>query len=54
MPTHKIVIGDARVGTMRVGDNFRWSNTDAFVRLLTQGFPIKVHRQGNDILLSHR
>lgn len=50
----KIVIGDASVGAMRVGGNFRWSNTDAFVRLLAQGFPIKVRQQGNDIVLSQR
>ncbi len=52
--THKIVIGDASVGAMRVGGNFRWSNTDAFVRLLAQGFPIKTRRQGGDIVLTRR
>ena len=51
---NKIVINDARVGAMRVGGNFRWANTDAFVRLLAQGFPIEAHRQGNDIVLSRR
>lgn len=50
----KIVIGDASVGAMRVGGNFRWSNTDAFVRLLAQGFPIKVRQQGDEIVLTRR
>lgn len=52
--TRKIVIGDAGVGVLRVGGNFRWSNTDAFVRLLTRGFPIKAARQGGTIVLSRR
>ncbi|HEY8328094.1 MAG TPA: FecR domain-containing protein [Rhodanobacter sp.] len=50
----KIVIGDASVGAMRVGGNFRWSNTDAFVRLLAQGFPIKARQQGDSIVLTRR
>ena len=52
--TRKIVIGDASVGAMRVGGNFRWANTDAFVRLLAQGFPIKAQQRGNTIVLSRR
>lgn len=50
----KIVIADARVGAMRVGGNFRWANTDAFVRLLTRGFPVKATTSGNTIVLSPR
>ena len=50
----KIVIGDASVGTMRVGGNFRWANTGAFVRLLAQGFPIKVRQRGDEIVLTRR
>ena len=50
----KIVIADARVGAMRVGGHFRWSNVDAFVRLLTRGFPIKAHAHGDTIVLSQR
>lgn len=52
--TRKIVIGDAQIGAMRVGGNFRWSNTDAFVRLLVQGFPIKANRRGDTIVLTRR
>ena len=50
----KIVVGDAAVGAMRVGGNFRWSNTDAFVRLLVQGFPIKASHQHDAIVLHRR
>jgi transmembrane sensor len=52
--TRKIVIGDTSVGNMRVGGNFRWSNTDAFVRLLAQGFPIRAQQQGDNIVLRRR
>ena len=50
----KIVIGDSAVGAMRIGGNFRWSNTDAFVRLLQQGFPVRAERRGDNIVLHHR
>ena len=36
--------GDGRrqaVAALRVGGNFRWSNAEAFVRLLEQGFPVR-------------
>ncbi len=52
--TRKLVIGDADVAAMRVGGNFRWSNTDAFVRLLVQAFPVKARQQGDDIVLTRR
>jgi transmembrane sensor len=50
----KIVIGDPGIGVMRVGGNFRWSNVDAFVRLLAQGFPVQARRQGDTIVLTRR
>ncbi len=50
----KIVIGDDDAGKLRIGGNFRWSNTNAFVRLLEQGFPIHAERHGNSIVLHHR
>ncbi|MHB1058204.1 MAG: FecR family protein [Rhodanobacter sp.] len=51
--TRKIVIGDASIGSMRVGGNFRWANADAFVRLLELGFPIRaVHGDGSIVLKS--
>jgi transmembrane sensor len=49
--TRKIVMGDARVAAMRVGGNFRWSNTDVFVRLLEQGFPVRAERRDDAIVL---
>ncbi len=49
--TRQIVIDDPVVADMRVGGNFRWSNTDAFVRLLEQGFPVKAERRGETIVL---
>ncbi|GGD49245.1 FecR family protein [Pseudoxanthomonas indica] len=47
----KIVMGDAAVGALRVGGNFRWSNTDVFVRLLEQGFPVRVEREEDRVVL---
>lgn len=51
---HKILIGDAETAKLRIGGNFRWSNTDAFVRLLEQGFPIRTEQRGDSIVLYHR
>ena len=47
----RIVIGDPDVAAMRVGGNFRWSNTEVFVRLLEQGFPIRAERRDDAIVL---
>lgn len=49
--TRKLVIGDATAGTLRVGGNFRWSNTDVFVRLLEQGFPVRAEQRADRIVL---
>ena len=49
--TRKIVIADPEVGAMRIGGNFRWSNTEVFVRLLEQGFPVRAERDGDAIVL---
>jgi ferric-dicitrate binding protein FerR (iron transport regulator) len=48
----KIVRGDPAVGALRVGGNFRWSNVDAFVRLLEQGFPVRAET-GTDRIVLH-
>ena len=50
----KIVIGDASIGTLRVGGNFRWSNADSFVRLLELGFPVRAVRGKDTIVLKRR
>ena len=52
--TVKLRVADANAGALRVGGNFRWSNTEAFVRLLEQGFPIRAERQGDQVLLHSR
>lgn len=50
----KIVIVDPTIASLRVGGNFRWSNAQAFVRLLQQAFPIQAARRGDQILLQRR
>lgn len=50
----KIVVADAEVGAMRVGGNFRWSNTEAFVRLLEQAFPVRAEQYPDRIILHSR
>lgn len=50
----KIVVADAEVGAMRVGGNFRWSNTEAFVRLLEQAFPVRAEQHPDRIVLHSR
>lgn len=52
--TRKIVVADPQVGAMRVGGNFRWSNTEAFVRLLEQAFPIQSEQHPDRIILHSR
>lgn len=47
----KIVMGDAEVAALRVGGNFRWSNTETFVRLLEQGFPVRAEQRPDRIVL---
>lgn len=51
---HKVELGDAAVGELRVGGNFRWSNTEGFVRLLEQGFPVRAERHADRIVLHSR
>lgn len=50
----RIVIGDASIGAIRVGGNFRWSNADSFVRLLELGFPVRAVRSNDEIVLKRR
>ena len=47
----KIVIGDAAVGDLRIGGNFRWANAEGFVRLLEQGFPVRAEYSREQIVL---
>ena len=50
----KIVISDPRVAAMRISGNFRWSNGEAFVRLLEQGFALHAEHDGDTIVLQRR
>jgi transmembrane sensor len=47
----KLVVGDAEAGALRVGGHFRWSNVDAFVRLLELGFPVRAEARGDRVVL---
>lgn len=50
----KLVIADPAIADIPIGGNFRWTNTDAFVRLLEQGFDIRAKQRGNEIVLESR
>jgi transmembrane sensor len=50
----QIVIDDPTVNSIRIGGTFRWNNMDGFVRLLQEGFPIRVERRGEEILLKRQ
>jgi transmembrane sensor len=52
--TRKIVIADPEVGEIRIGGNFRSTSTDAFVRLLADGFPIRVDEREEEIVLAKK
>jgi transmembrane sensor len=50
----KIVIGDDRVGAIRLSGKFRSTQHDAFIRLLEAGFPVRVQQAGDQVILSQR
>ena len=50
----KLVVGDPEVGALRIGGHFRWSNLDAFVRLLELGFPVQAEAQAETVVLHSR
>lgn len=52
--TRKLVVADAAIANLRVGGHFRWSNEDAFVRLLEQVFPVRSETRGDEIVLLAR
>ena len=52
--TRKLVVADASIASLPLGGNFRWTNTEAFVRLLEQGFPVRAERHGEVIELHAR
>lgn len=52
--TRKLVLADARAGALRIGGNFRWDNTEGFVRLLEAGFPVRADANAERIVLHSR
>ncbi|HEY3520654.1 MAG TPA: FecR domain-containing protein [Rhodanobacteraceae bacterium] len=49
--TRKLVIGDPAIAGLKVGGQFRWSNQEAFVRLIEQVFPVRTETRAGDIVL---
>ena len=50
----KLVIADPGVGALRIGGSFKWSNAEAFVRLLERGFPVRAEYRDDRIELHGR
>lgn len=50
----KIVIADPSLDDLKVGGNFRLDNSDAFVRLVQEVFPVHAEGRGDRIVLSRR
>jgi transmembrane sensor len=51
---HKIVIEDPAIADIHIGGNFRTDDADGFLGLLQSGFPVKVDRRGELIILTRR
>lgn len=51
--TRQLVIADPAVDAIRIGGNFRYSDTDAFVNVLEQVFAVRAERRDDRVLL-HR
>ena len=49
--TRKIVIDDPNVGNLRIGGNFKSTNSEAFVRLIESGLPVRAEHQDGQIIL---
>lgn len=52
--TRQIVIANRALESIRIGGTFRPGNAEAFVRLLSKGFPIQVEESEDRIILSHQ
>jgi transmembrane sensor len=52
--TRRIVIADPSLDSLRVGGNFRLDNSEAFVRLMQEVFPLQAVQRGDRILLTRR
>lgn len=49
--TRKVIVEDANIAGLRVAGSFRSTNVSAFLRLLEQGYPLRVEREGERIVL---
>jgi transmembrane sensor len=50
----RIVIADPTIATLRIGGRFRFADSDAFLWLLQNGFPIHVAEDGASVRLTRR
>jgi transmembrane sensor len=50
--TRQIVVEDAKVGALRISGTFRPANSEAFVRLLREGYGIHTAERGNELILT--
>jgi transmembrane sensor len=50
----QLVVGDPALADLLVGGNLRATNVDAFVRVLTHGFPVEATDEGDRIVLTQR
>lgn len=50
----RLELADPVVARLRIGGNFRWDNLDGFVGLLEQGFPVRVERHPDRVVLHAR
>ena len=50
----KILIQDPAIADIRIGGNFRSTNTDAFLWLLQNGFPVSVEKNADSVILKAR
>jgi transmembrane sensor len=49
--TRKIIIDDPKVANLKIGGNFKSTNSEAFVRLIESGLPIRAEHQDGQIIL---
>jgi len=47
----KIIIDDPKVANLKIGGNFKSTNSEAFVRLIESGLPIRAEHQDGQIIL---
>lgn len=52
--TRRLVVADSRAAALQVAGTFQWSNTEGFVRLLEQGFPVRAERRADQVVLHSR